>query len=228
MNYTSVINELLAGNYARFDASQTGQGLFWINHTYSRIWTAAPWPWRMSSNVSITATANTRATILWPTGAATTMTNLKLAYLLDDQTNPLEYVTPAQYFASYGATAGVSGPESTGHPQVWTWLDGSILWGPVPDATYTFTGVVEKNIFTRNSTGVYKAGVFDATGTDQPAWDEPFHYLLVLGATSVGLVMENDPSWAQAEGLFISGLEGMKAHFLPGASVDMQFPRDGL
>lgn len=226
MNFQAISDELCAGNYGRFDTSQTTQASYWINHAYGLIWAAAPWPWKMAGSQSLTVTANTRITNLWPSGA---MTNLRLAFIQDDQGQPLEFMAPQEFFRNYGENSALIAGDSTAKPAVWTMIGDSIYWSAVSDATYTFTAVLEQNIFVRTSAGAVRAGVWaTANGTDVPAWNEPFHYAIVLGASATGLAMENDPTAGTLLGMFGQAVDAMVSHFTPHQDTSFQFARDQL
>lgn len=224
MNYQALSDDLLSGNYNRFDAAQTLQAQYWLNHAYSLVWSAASWPWKVVPNQTIAVAAGTRQTSLWPSGA---MTNLRLAFIQDDLGAPVSYLAPQQFFRTYGAQNAALSGDATSKPTEWTMVGDQILWSSVPDASYSFNAVLEHNVFVRTSAGAYKNGVFDlGAPTDVPAWNEPFHYVLVLGASGTGLAMENDPTAGTLLGLFAQGIEAMVSHFLPGALTTSQLARD--
>lgn len=226
MNFQALSDELLSGNYARFDAAQTTQAQYWINYAYSLVWASAYWPWKVAPSIAIAATGGSRTTDLWPAGA---MANLKIAYIQDDQGAPLEYLQPKELIKNFGQTTGLITGDSAARPTQWTMIGQQILWNAVPDATYAFSAVMERNIFIRTAAGAYKDGVFSTgAGTDIPAWAEPFHYPLVLLASGIGLAMENDPTVPNLLGLAQQGIDLMIQHYLPGSLTTFQFSSDDL
>lgn len=229
MNFQAILDELTAGAYARFDPNQTTSAKYWINLAYGEIWAAADWPWKQSqSGLTLSTTANTRAIAAW-NGTTTSMERLKILHLQDDLGNTLDYVAPQQFFKQGRGKATLLSGETGGRPSEWTSVGGRIWLDPIPDAVYVLTPITEDNIYVRTSAWAYKTGVWDgSTSTDIPAWDEPFHYTIYLGALATGLITENDPTAAEARAIFLQQIEAMKGHFLPWVYPHGQFGRDAL
>jgi hypothetical protein len=224
VNFGVIQQECYNNVYSRFDSSQATNIGYWINDAYARVWAAADWPWKLTDANSVILTPSTRNTNVWASGS---MVNLRIAFITDDNNDPVTYVTPGQYFRQYGASPTSTAQESTGHPSVWTWLDGQILWGPIPDSAYVYYVVYERNIFVRDNAGNIINGPWDgATYSVTPAWNEPFHYLLVMGAMATGLLLENDSTTGQMEQAFQSRLEAMKLHYTQGVLANGQLTRD--
>ena len=232
MTFAQILAELNGAFYGRFDANQNTSITHWINQSYGHIWAAADWPWKKTTTATTTS-ANTRTINSW--GTTGTMSAVAFApYLItypDDNaslaTGALERVTMARYTKEYL----LSGTASTGIPRFWAFLGGTIYLGPVPDAVYTLNVLHDRNIFLRDSStwSTTFDGIWDGSATRQPAWSEPFHYVIVLGAQYYGLVMENDPTADEARLTFLNALEMMKQHFVsPDPGGTQQLSADNL
>lgn len=231
MTFKNILDELCAGAYCRFDANQTASATYWINNAYGEIWSSSHWPWKQTAiSQTVTLTAGARSSGVWNIASGSgSMEYLKLAYIQDDLGNPLDYVDPMAFLKLGRARNTVVAGESAGRPTTFSLWGGTIVFDPIPDASYSFSAVFERNTFVRTSALAYKAGVWDgSTNTDVPAWDEPFQYLIFLGALAVGLLSENDPGYGDARTMFLQQLEGMKQHYVLGYRPNGQLGLDPL
>jgi hypothetical protein len=95
-------------------------------------------------------------------------------------------------------------------PTHWSVAGGSeysIILGPTPSSTVTFTCMYERKIV-RLVSSVVTAGLL-SSDADVPIFNDAFHYLLVIGAAATSLKLENDPSGQLLEEEFQIGLKAM-------------------
>jgi hypothetical protein len=122
----------------------------------------------------------------------------------------LDFVTPDRFAELYdpwrreGAGAGAA--------DVWTmYFDpiasaGSFQVAPAPAGSVTYWLQGWNLPIHRDGTGAVVPGMMLADD-DQPWWPAGYEYFLVPGAISVGLKLENDPTWPPLEAEAQAGLQ---------------------
>lgn len=175
----------------------------WINLRYAQAWSAHDWSFTYA-----TATVS-------PTAATRTLTKgvtvQRVIELNDENGEKIDYVTPYDYRPYRDTLAG------SGRPEVFTVVGGSVLLGPVPDATYS------------DWTLWYRVGLTELSANgDVPALPAEFHYLLVHGALATGLVLENDPTWQQHQSLWLDLLNSMAGQYANDWAGTAQLSADRL
>jgi hypothetical protein len=208
--YTEVAN-------LRFNASSAmvAQIKNWVNAREGEAWQYADWPIKESTQFNLTVVGGT-ATVALPTGMLQTSQGIDI---YDDYGNSLDYLEPAEFYATYGAAPSSPLPNSA--PEAWTLVTDpaspgalSFRLGPTPSASKTFTIQGWNLPVKRTATSTWAIGTMSAD-TDLPWWPDPYHYFLVSGAIALGKRLQSDPSWQSDEQDFQSGLERLRKELLP-------------
>lgn len=215
MTYREIQDEILS---LRFNEQRRDPCKNWIGFRYGRIWAAAEWPFKKVEPANLTVTVGDDT----PTMPVGFRRALALYNELGDLLAPVE---PSAFDDAYRVDAanGV-----TGVPRDYKIVNQQIVLGPKPSGAYTYTLAYERGPVHFNNVGAVTAGLMSAD-SDYPIWDASFHYVLVFGAMSTGLRLENDPTWPAIEDEYKMALMEMANEYLPPDQVGTsQFGRDGL
>lgn len=201
MTFADIQDEVIT---ARFNAGQRASVKRWINYRYSWVWGHAEWPFKKlgPTNLSITAADQT------PTPPADLH---RVIRLWDDLGQPVRWLEPERFDLAYESH------DYTGRPSDFKVVNGVLTVGPTPDASYTYHITYEKALTELSADG------------DEPAFPDRYHYLLVMGAISTGLKLENDPTWQPLEQEFIEAVSAMAEDLLPPDHTgNLQYGKDFL
>lgn len=173
----------------RFDEIKRADIKRWINYRYGRIWAPDPWSFKLTTQ---------QLTVNAGASSASLGTLQKIISLRDETTSPLytsmDAFRPEDFYAYATRTQNV--------PYGYTVI-GSNVYFDAPSLSARTMRVVGELKF-----------VSLVNDTDTPLIPEEFHMILVHGAASEGLRIENDPSWQGAEEDFRAALMDMKASYL--------------
>lgn len=215
MTFRELQDEVLT---LRFKEGRRPSSKLWINTRYGDIWSAADWPFKHVSPSNVAVTTGNANPVL-PAG-------FRRAHRIYDQYgNPLSEMLPQDFDDAYRYYAVNN---VTGQPTDFKVVNGVLTLGPTPNVTATFTVAYERGPVHYNGSSVETALPMTAD-SDTPIWDSSYHYILVFGAMSMGLRLENDPSWPAVEDEFRNELSGMMNELLPpDRGETTQFGRDLL
>lgn len=187
MNFLDLQNEVLTN---RFDSGQRPQAKNWINYRYARLWAQENWSFKYQiADITIAggATSVARGTI-------------------GDVVRIWDSTVAPSYSGMLPMRAedlwDVASSTSTGAPYDYTVIGNTIYFERPMDKSRTFK-VLSTIPFTALS----------ADG-DIPQIPSEFHYILVSGATAMGLMRENDPAAAAFEQDWQSGIQDLRAGYL--------------
>jgi hypothetical protein len=216
MTFEEIQDEIIA---IRFRESQRTSVKHWINLRYQMIWAIADWPFKFMGPVNLTVTSGD-ATPTLPSDFHRPID------ILDDAGFPLSWLEAKDFDRAY---EGYTLQGVTAIPDSFKWVDDVITLYPTPDANYTFRLTYERRI-THNHLGSTPTVGLMSDDSDTPLWDAEHHYLLVPAALSLGLRLENDPTYPAVEEDFQSALQLMREHYLPSAAPGghLQYGRDQL
>lgn len=175
----------------RFKEAQRSDVKTWINHRYGVVWGLADWPFRIATDL-VTVTAGSQTV----TGVAADFG--KVVSLTRNDGYRLKALPPGLFFDRYYSTAS----PTTGDPLAYTIVGTSILVGPTPVTTSTTYELLYVKSFTELS-----------ADADIAAIPTEFHLMLVNGASSQGLLLENDPTWEPLERAYQSDLQALRVAY---------------
>lgn len=187
MNFQQLQDEVLSN---RFDASQRPQAKNWINYRYGRLWAMENWAFKYqftTLNVAGNASSIARGTIGDIVGLWDSTVSPSYA--------PMLPMRPEDLFNLTNTT-------NTGAPYNFTTINDTIYFERPMDRARTFQVL---------STIPFTTLVND---TDTPLIPAEFHEVLVAGAASHGLRLEDDPAWQSFEQDWSQGIEDMKSAYL--------------
>jgi hypothetical protein len=196
LTYKEIQDELIA---YRFDETQRTYIKRSINHRYQMIWGAAPWAFKLPLTANVTVTTGSQSAPV----ATVSADVQRILQVWDTAGNPLEYIDPIMHQNMFRASANAA-------PTHWSVAGGSefsIILGPTPNATVTYTCMYERKI-ARLVASVVTSGLMSADA-DVPIFNDAFHYLLVVGAAATSLKLENDATGQLLEEEFQIGLKAM-------------------
>lgn len=176
----------------RFNENQRTSVKYWINATYARLWASHNWPFKDGGPTTVGVTAST---VTVDTSGISNLMRPK--DLQRDDGYQLRYLRRREYDYLY------AGSTSTGTPYHYTMINRTLYLGPIPSETASYTLLYEKRLTELSA---------DA---DVPAFDSEFHMILVFGASAMGLMLENDPTWDSLDAQYREMLTLMTAHYLP-------------
>lgn len=178
----------------RFREARRPQAKDWINWRYTWVNAQADWPWQAPAQQDFDIAGNELAVGV----------NVSRILNVRDVTNDsdLKYLAGVEFKRMYSETDTASTPETY---TLDTDDTGAVVLKLGPPSAETTTVEIA---FTRRP-------LMLVADTDVPLWPENYHYLLVLGAASTGLKIENDPTWEALETEFLAGLDTMKTDILP-------------
>lgn len=216
MNFVEIQNEIIS---TRFKESQRVSIKHWINLRYQAIWAYTDWPWKRQGPVTLTVTSGTANPTL-PSDF------LRPIRIFDDLGGELVWLEAEEFDSDY-RSALISGVR--GRPSSFKWVDNVITLGLTPNSNYDYSLVYERK------TAYLSGGTTPSSGlltldTDEPIWDDQYHYILVIGAIATGLRIENDPTFPALEDEYAGLLASMQDYYLPTAapSGHLQYERDSL
>jgi hypothetical protein len=192
----------------RFSEDQRGDVKSWINARYWGVWSMERWTFRFGIDL-VTVTSGSEAV----TGVAADVERVH-SFLRSDGT-PLQYVNQREFEARYyNDVTPLVGP-----PEAYTLRSGSVFVGPASNET--------KNDYELDYEKAYTALSADTDVTLLPEGADLS--LLVFGAQSLGLKLQNDFTWQFAEQTFMDALETLRSDYLSDASDDDGgYPRDAI
>lgn len=204
---------------ARFTASQTNKVKHWINLREAQIWAAAEWPWKIVSHLPLAVETG----VFTPTLPAEIQTPLAV---FDDKGNSLTYLTESDFDNEFVPTQVTS---TTGRPSHYKWNNGFLTLGVTPDRDYSFSLSYYRRMSHYAYGPVFVPGPM-TIDSDFPPFGDEWHEILVIGAISTGLKIENDPTWVPLEQEFGLMLSNMADYYLPAVAVagNMQYGADSL
>lgn len=214
MNYLALQDAVLG---TRFDTSQRAQAKQWIQAVYARIWALEDeWLFKRVGPVSITVTAGVELA----SGLPTDLDDVMAVY--DNYGAELERLAPDDYDEMVLPDSLVS---TRGTPAVYKVVNRLIYIGPPSDAAYTFKVVYTRRLSCFDVANAVKLGEL-TSDTDYPLWDSQHHYVLVLGATALGLKIENDPSFGGLDDEYGNALAAMREELVL-ETAGLQYGRVG-
>jgi len=187
----------------RFREAQRGSVQRWLGHRYQFVWAHAQWPFKYQSD-----TISADATTPLPEQV------LHVIDIFDPTGTALTYLPPREFTRIYTGSV-----RSGNSPSDWTVIGGDLLLGQPPSGAQTYTYTYELRVGHFDNGGSYQTGI-QKRDDDYPLWPAEYHYLLVLGATSVGLKMVNDPTFGAIDEEFSAGLQVMRQELLPADRVE--------
>lgn len=215
MNFLDIQNEVLA---FRFNAVQRPSVKYWINTRYASIWGGSDWSFTRVAPVNLSVVASNQTPVM-PADFGNVL------QLFNDQGTEIEYAVPWIFedYDQYNKKA-----INVSRPSLYTTIDSQVYLTPTPDINYTFQMSYLRSVCHKDLNGAIQTGLMSAD-TDSPAWPVEHHYLLVLGATSMGLKLENDFTWDGVEQEYQGLLEAMNDDLLPvDRAQTIQYGRDDL
>lgn len=171
MNFQEMQKEIQA---IRFTGQELTRIARWINNRYSAIWNAADWNFKRAKPTPIYFTDSSEASLPEDFGSAYSV--------LDCNNNKLRWLEPEDYAM-----------QSNGGGGVFTVVDRRLYTPSPPDNGWLLCSY-ERRLSHFDSDGTLHVGPMNQD-LDTPVIPEEHHYLLVLDATILGLMMENDPTW---------------------------------
>jgi len=186
----------------------------WITLRYAQIWGDSEWPfkrvWR--ENWSVTSVTPTMPAAYW-----------KTTKLVRTDGTEVVYLEPNAFDSSYPVGGQGSGP-----PAHFTVVNGQIILGPAISGTASLIHSYERRPCRYTAADVLTPGTMVAD-TDYPVWPVDWHYALVVGATSTGLKVQNDPTWDSLESEFGSIIVSMREDLLPPDQYgNVQYGKDSF
>lgn len=195
----------------RFKEGQRSQVKRWLNIRHAWLMQQSDWPW-LHRFTTLAFPAGTRE-VDCPENWVRT---LKVVDAASGQT--LKFLPYEQFFSFREAIEGPSGS-----PSYFTLRRESDFTIP--------TLLVDKTPASDLSLGVTALRFVGdmVADSDEPALPEPHHYMLVPGAVSTGLKLENDPTWRDLEDEFTAFFMALRDTYLPAhADENYQFGGDDL
>lgn len=184
----------------RFGENKRDQTKTWLNTRMGMIWAMAEWPFKKTDRE--TAAVDASGVVTMPS------TFRRMNWMETADEGRIFYQTPAEFRATWGAGNADSGSA----PVNYTVLNGVAYVRP-HGASSVYIAYDRKMCHLANGTTL-TAGIMDSDN-DEPVWDEEFHHVLVSGAMSTGLKIENDPTWESLEAEFGMIVAWMREEYLP-------------
>lgn len=189
MTFKALQDEMITTPSSRFKETQRASVKLWLNFAAAKAWNMEDWTFRLA-----TATVNVTAGSAAITGLPADFGIGMALYRLDG--TPVNYLPPKQYMSRYQATT------ITGLPMDYTIIGSTLLVGPLSSETAVYTLLYEKALTQL------------VNDNDVSALPGEYHYALVYGATTLGLVNENDFTWQFATAQWGEALDNMKSNYL--------------
>lgn len=205
MTFAELQNEVIM---SRFDEHRRESVKMWINLRYAQVNAMTAWPWKYPSETTVTWEGDETFAELAPTVG-------KIQEVRVDGEDTNLVFMPFDEFSETFLTDTQSGT-----PTYWSVKaigPSRLLYlAPLPgDSTLTLLTSARPPELSQDG--------------DEPVWPPEYHYLLVLGALSTGLKVENDPTWEALELEYNTMVAAMKDDLLPAnIPSNRQYGRDML
>lgn len=221
MNAANIVTAVSDTTSGRFDSGESTAVYNWLNQAYGWVWAAYDWPWKRVTTTG-THTSGT-STVTLPTDYGGRILRCWNSGIDGTVIKYFEPNTFLDYVLGPGST-------STGVPSMFTVYDTTWRFYPVPSATATFTYAYQRRPAVKTSGGTITDRIFSSgNSTDVPIWDDQFHHVLVSGTQSVGLVMQNDPTYKDMQSQFMMEVDAMADFYLPSArGENLQYGADNI
>ena len=186
----------------------------WVNRRMQGVWGEAEWPFKRVNREACQIDSN--GNLVMPVG-------FRRAIALEDASgSQLEYMVAEEWRKDNPL------PAVSGIPQSYTTWNGQVLFDATPGVGNVYQLSYLRRICCLDQNNQIKQGLM-TSDFDKPLWDPEHHFLLVLGATSTGLKLENDFTWSSLEDEFQGALTEMKDDLLPPDNVGTtQYGADDL
>jgi hypothetical protein len=200
----------------RFGENRRNSIKLWLNRRMQAVWGEAEWPFKRVNRQDVLT--DTNGQLVMPVGFR------RAIAVEDNQGNALEYMVAEEFRENFQWNQVNLAPPST-----YTTWNGQVLFDSNPGGIgIGFKLSYIRRICCYQSPGELKEGLM-VNDNDTPLWDPEHHFLLVLGATSTGLKLENDFTWSALEDEFGMALTEMKDDLLPPDAVGTtQYGADNL
>ena len=202
MTFSDICSEVQS---LRFNSQQSASIQHWVNDRYAALWNADEWIFKYAkANVTATTGSNLISDLPSDFGIAVGL------WRADGL--PLRWVPPRDFENLY------QGSTDTAAPQFFTVIDQSIIVGPTSNETSsTYLLLYEKRMTPM------------VADTDVPAIPSQHHYLLVVGALYLGLMLMNDFTFQFVEGQWNQGIAEMRQEWLADQRGEVsQWGRDAV
>lgn len=202
MTLQDLIAEVQSLRFTNGDSTQITR---WINDRYAALWNADEWTFKYAKQ-NVTAIAGSNMLTGIPSDFG-----ISLGLWRSDGF-PLRWMPPKAYENIY------QGATDTAAPQFFTVIDQTIYLGPTSNETASDYLL----LYQRRLTPLVNS-------TDTPAIPSEHHYLLVTGALSLGLMLNNDFTFQFLQSGWQQGIEEMRREWLNDQRGDVaQWGRDDV
>ena len=187
MNFLEIVNEVL---FDRFSEQRRESIKRYVNSRYGRVWAQEAWSFKR---------------VVVPTTIAAGVTSVSLADLGLQRVESIHRVDGNYY-------RDVEGLRPEDFYDYVTTVNGS----PMGFTIYGDTVHIDRSYSSDQNLVVLGEAIFVpmVNDSDEPAMPEEFHMMLVHGAASEALRMENDPTWQGFEQDYQAYLNDMKLGYL--------------
>lgn len=194
----------------RFNEGRRADVKDWIGLRYGEVWSAADWPFKYVHREDLTVSA----------GTATAPSALRRPLQLENAAGDmLEYLSQSEFRDLYAWDDTTSSTAD-----VYTLINSTFYIEPADTGTFKLSYERRPSHLADGTTDT--AGLMNSDN-DTPIWPVEHHYLLVVGAMSTGLKLENDNTWPALEDEFTRLVEVMKEDLLPPVrGQTLQYGRD--
>jgi hypothetical protein len=172
----------------RFGENRRDSVKLWINRRMQAVWSEGEWAFMRVNRADVITGWDGNP--IMPTGFRRAIT------LEDGNGNLIEYMDTETFRNNFPTNS-----QGSGIPSAFTTWNGQILFDTSPGTDVNFKLSYLRRICVFDSTGNLREGLMVDDG-DKPLWDPEHHFLLVLGASSTGLKLENDFTWNSLEDEF--------------------------
>lgn len=190
MTFKQLQDEMITVPSARFKETQRASVKRWLNFAYAKLWNQSDWTFRLgTANVAVTA-------------GSTAISNLPADFgigmaLYRADGSPINFLQARKYLSTYQGLA------STGLPEDWTIIGANAFVGPISSETSAAYTLLYEKALTEL-----------VNDNDLPAIPSEYHYALIYGATTLGLVNENDFTWQFATAQWQEAIASMQQNYL--------------
>jgi hypothetical protein len=179
----------------RFAERQRGDIKQWVNSRYGRLWAAEAWSFKVDTEPVVIPAGDNSASL----------GSFQRLFGIWRGTSAVPAIRPEDF---YEGTV-----EAAGFPSGMTVVGGRIILDRKAEQDTTFTVLGEKRWTPMSADG------------EEPLIPEEFHFMLVHGAASEGLRLQNDPTWQGFEQDWIANVQDMKSAYLtPMRTFGDSFP----
>lgn len=203
-------NELIA---FRFNAQQANSINSWLNLAYQQLWCMDAWPFRKVKPTAVSVSAASTGIMTMPSDFH------RATGVYDVNGYPLRYLAPKAFSDVYVSNT------QTGTPQDYTLYNNVVYIGPGPQQATTMSLAYLRRISRLVNGTTDTAGVM-TDDADVPTFPSEYHYMLVFGAMSLGLRLENDPTYPSVDDSWQMSLQLMRSDLMPAdQGENIQFGR---